>query len=93
MVKRMKTYVHVMVEFDEDGTMLPRSILWEDGRTYGMDRVVNICQSASDVGGNGDRYTIEVSGVQSYLFFERLLTQRGYRIGRWFVEKKQRVGV
>ena len=87
-MERFKTYVSVTVDFREDGTMLPRSIHWEDGRTYEIDRVVHICQTASDVGGNGDRYTIMVNGNQCFLFFESIYPQRDYRFGRWFVERK-----
>ena len=88
MTERTKIYVPVSVDFRDDGTMLPRSIQWEDGRTYCIDRVVHICQAAASVGGNGDRYTIEVNGNQCYLFFESIYPQRDYRIGRWFVERK-----
>ena len=88
MSERTKMYVPVSVDFRDDGTMLPRSIQWEDGRTYHIDRVVHICQAAASVGGNGDRYTIEVNGNQCYLFFESIYPQRDYRIGRWFVERK-----
>ena len=88
MSERIKMYVPVTVDFRDDGTMLPRSIEWEDGQRYQIDRVLHICQSAAVVGGNGDRYTIEVNGKQYYIFFERLLSQKGYRIGRWFVERK-----
>ena len=66
MSERTKMYVPVSVDFRDDGTMLPRSIQWEDGRTYTIDRVVHICQAAASVGGNGDRYTIEVNGNQCY---------------------------
>ena len=30
----LKVYVPVDVEFREDGTMLPRIIVWEDGTKY-----------------------------------------------------------
>lgn len=54
-----KTYVEVVASFREDGLLLPREIVWEDGRRYEIDRVSDIRSGASmKVGGQGDRYTI-----------------------------------
>ena len=68
----IKVYVQVKVDFREDGVMLPRKIIWEDGREYEIDRVTDIRQAAAmRAGGQGDRYTVRIGGQQSYLFFER----------------------
>ena len=84
-----KVYVRVKVDFREDGIMLPRRIVWEDGQEYEIDRVSDIRQAAAmRAGGQGDRYTIFVRGHQSYLFFERSANLTGNCIGRWFVERK-----
>ena len=84
-----KVYVAVNAAFDEDGRMIPKSLVWEDGRRYPIDKVTNICQAAAmKAGGQGDRYTIYVNGIQSYLFFERSTQLTGNVIGRWFVERK-----
>ena len=65
-----KVYVQVNVQFREDGIMLPREIIWEDGVRYEIDRVTDIRQAAAmKAGGQGDRYTIMVHGMQRYLFF------------------------
>lgn len=85
-----KVYVAVRVDFREDGTMLPREITWEDGTKYEIDKVTDIRQAAAlKAGGQGDRYSIQVQGQASYLFFERLASQTGNNIGRWFVERKR----
>ena len=85
----IKVYVQVKVDFREDGVMLPRRIVWEDGREYEIDRVTDIRQAAAmRAGGQGDRYTVRIGGKQSYLFFERSPNQTGNCIGRWFVERK-----
>ena len=85
----IKVYVQVKVDFREDGIMLPRKIIWEDGHEYEIDRVSDIRQAvAMRAGGQGDRYTICVHGKQSYLFFERSPNQTGNCIGRWFVERR-----
>lgn len=88
-VKPPKVYVAVKADFREDGVMLPREITWEDGRKYEIDRVSDIRQAAAmKAGGQGDRYTVMISGHQSYLFFERSAAVSGNNIGRWFVERK-----
>ena len=84
-----KVYVQVNADFNADGVMLPRVLIWEDGEKYLIDRVVDIRQAAArKAGGQGDRYTIEVRGQISYLFFERVPQLTGNVIGRWFVERK-----
>ena len=84
-----KVYVDVKVDFRADGVMLPRTITWEDGRQYDIDKVTDIRQAAAmRAGGQGDRYTIKVCGRQSFLFFERSARLSGPVIGRWFVERK-----
>ena len=83
-----KVYVEVLVDHDANGRMLPREITWEDGMKYPIDKVLDIRQAASRVGGQGDRYTIRVLGKERYLFFERSTNLMGNFIGRWFVERR-----
>ena len=69
--------------------MLPRVVIWEDGKKYVIDRVIDVRQAAArKAGGQGDRFTIEIRGQISYLFFERVPQLTGNVIGRWFVERK-----
>lgn len=89
-VNGAKVYVDVKTEFRKDGIMIPQVITWEDGRTFPIDRVVDIRQAAAPrAGGQGDRYTIQVCGRRSYLFFERNRSLSGNNIGRWFVIRNQ----
>ncbi len=89
MARPIKVYVPVTVDFRADGVMLPRTIIWEDGHEYEIDKVTDIRQAAAmRAGGQGDRYTIFVEGRQSYLFFERSTNLTGSYIGRWFVERR-----
>jgi hypothetical protein len=84
-----KVYVDVTVSIDANGNMMPTQLTWEDGTQYIIDRVINICPAAAmKAGGQGDRYTIKISGKQSYLFFERSAKISGCNLGRWFVERK-----
>lgn len=85
----IKVYVDVDVSMRQDGYMTPKSLVWEDGTRYFIDKVTDIRQAAAmKAGGQGDRYTIIINGRQSYLFFERSTNQSGNVIGRWFVERK-----
>ena len=76
---RKKTYVDVVVEFDVDGRMTPLEIVWEDGRRFAIDRVVEQRRAASlKVGGQGMRYMVEVGGRTTFLYHED---------PAWFVEE------
>jgi hypothetical protein len=83
-----RVYVDVDATFERDGRILPRSLVWEDGCRYEIDRVVGVHPAAARSGGFGDRYTIIVNGRESYLFFERSGELTGARLGRWFVERR-----
>lgn len=84
-----RVYMDVDATFDKDGRILPRALVWEDGRRYEIDRVVGVRPAmAARAGSGGDRYTIIVRGRESYLFFERSAELTGSRLGRWFVERR-----
>ena len=75
-----KVYVDVTARFDADGNILPLSIQWEDGRSFEIDRILDIRPAVSlKAGGCGIRYTCRIRNQQTYLFLEG---------NRWFVEKK-----
>jgi len=79
---RHKHYVEVLSRTDEDGRITPVSIKWDDGRTFEIDRVLDVRQAASlKVGGTGVRYLIRIGHTTTYLFHED---------PRWFVESKVR---
>ena len=85
----VKEYVEVLVEFATDGTMLPRILVWEDGRRYEIDRIKAIQPApARKAGGQGDRYTIVIEGQERYLFFEHNVDYGNERVGKWFVERR-----
>lgn len=87
--KPIKTYVPVEVAFDESGRMLPRMIHWENGKTYEVDRILDIRSApAVRAGGQGDRYTIRMNGHETYLFFEHNTEFGSPILGRWFVERR-----
>lgn len=84
-----KVYVPVIVSYGADGKMRPMRIRWEDGEVYKIDRILDVCPApALKAGGQGDRYTVQIEGKQSYLFYESSTDQRGLGKGRWFVERR-----
>ena len=76
---RNKKYVGVFVLVDESGKKLPKLIKYNDVE-YEIDKVIDVknCMSFK-VGAIGERYTVRVSGKETYLFCEG---------SRWFVEEK-----
>ena len=50
-MEHLKQYVEVIASFREDGLLLPREIIWEDGRRFEIDRVSSVTPAASMVVG------------------------------------------
>ena len=85
----IKVYVDVTARFNSEGVLIPLSLTWEDGEEFEIDRVTDMRLAGAMKGGcQGDRYTIWVRGIQSYLFFERNHSLTGNNLGRWFVERR-----
>lgn len=54
-----------------EGKITPVSFVWDDGRTFEIDRILDARQAASlKAGGFGMRYTIRVRGKQTFLFYD-----------------------
>lgn len=80
---KLKAYVSVTVRFSSLGELTPLNIEWEDGRTYEIDEVMNVCRAASiRAGGAGIRYTVRIGRTITYLFLEEY---------KWFVERRNLV--
>ena len=76
-----KVYVRVLAETDENGNISPKSVMWENGRTYIIDKVTDVRRSyAHKVGGTAMRYTIKIAGKETFLFRDD---------GKWFVESRE----
>lgn len=74
----MAEYLPVVARFETDGTVTPLSFTWPDGRTFAIDRVLDVCQAASrKQGGCGTRYLCRVRGRKILLYREDT---------RWFYE-------
>ena len=81
MAKR-KVYVKVLIMQDENGEIQPLQIVWDDGKSYEVDKVIYRCRASSTkVGGTGMRYTVRISGKETFLYFSE-------DENRWFMEGK-----
>ena len=75
----MKEYVSVTAKFDQDGSLLPLIINWEDGRKFEIDKITDIRFASSlKSGGARVRYTCQSLNHTRYLYLEE---------NRWFIEK------
>jgi hypothetical protein len=73
-----KVIVRVLAEFDEQGKVYPKSLTWEDGRCFVIDRILDVRSAPSlKVGGAGMRYTCRICGHEVYLYQD---------CGQWFME-------
>ena len=80
----LKVYVDVNVDHLADGSILPRFFTWEDGKSYQVDKIIDIRPAASlKAGGAGLRYTVRVKNKETYMFLEE-----DHGVDRWFMERK-----
>ena len=78
-MKYKKKYVEVTARFDTEGRVFPLKILWEDGSSYFIDKILDVRPAASlKAGGAGIRYTCRLNMTEKFLFLEE---------SRWFVEE------
>ena len=83
--RREKCYVEVIADHDVDGRVEPLAVVWEDGRVFGIDRVVEQRYAASmKVGGHGLRYTVVMGGRQRFIWHDD---------AGWYVERIVHDGV
>ena len=74
-----KIFVVVIARHDRQGQIHPEAIIWQDGRLFAIDKVLDVRPAAMLLaGGQGMRYTCDIRGNVRYLFCEN--------DGLWFVE-------
>lgn len=77
----LKTCVCVRAYFNKEGVIIPDLVIWEDGRRFTVDRIVEKRPAASlKGGGSGIRYTCRFGEKQAYLYLDE---------NKWFVDKKR----
>ncbi len=84
--KTERIYVKVSSDFDSTGYMQPKTITWDDGRTFIIEEIKDF-RPAGLTGCSGDCYTVIIQGQEKHLFFERTDPSFSARFGRWFVER------
>ena len=84
--KQERVYVRVSTDFDKTGYMEPRAVMWDDGRTFKIDKVKDF-RPASHYRDDCSRYcfTVMIRGEEKHLFFEPADSTFLSRIGRWYV--------
>jgi hypothetical protein len=75
-----KVYIEINEDRLTDGKILPRSVVWENGVRYAIDRVLDCQRGASRKGGGtGLRYVVLIGEQVTCLWLEG---------ERWFVERR-----
>ncbi len=75
-----KEFVEVIVKYTKQRQQIPLKIIWKNGRTFEIDKVLDIRPAPSlKVGGQGMRYTCRIHGKETYLWHDE---------ESWFVEAK-----
>lgn len=74
-----KTYVDIVAKFNKDGHLTPITIVWEDGRRFDIQKIVDVRQAVSlKAGRSGVRYICKIENQLKTLFLDG---------DKWFVEK------
>ena len=80
MINLCKVIVDVILKHSKEGIITPLMIIWEDGRKFHVDKVLDIRRAASlKAGGYGIRYTCRICNKTTYLWLDHNI---------WFVERK-----
>lgn len=71
--------LNIIVQHLPNGQAIPKTIIWEDGRKFPIDKVLDIRKAAATkCGGIGIRYICKICGKEVAIFDED---------GVWFLEK------
>ena len=74
----MIKYLEVNAKMNADGKVFPFEIIWDNGKVFAIDKIVDVRPLASTKGGGvGLRYLCKIKGKDKILFLS------GYQ---WFIE-------
>ena len=74
----MRKNITVIAKMQDDGKIIPLTILWNNEKSFEIDKVLDIRKKASTKGGGkGLRYTCKILGHERYLWLDDYI---------WFVE-------
>jgi|LSQX01.2.fsa_nt_gb hypothetical protein len=73
-----KIYIGVLAITHPDGSIVPLRLIWPDGRSWEIDRLLDVRPAvARKAGGEGLRFLCRINGHEKELW---------YAHGQWFVE-------
>lgn len=74
----MRKNISILAKMQKNGRVIPQKILWDDGRIFEIDRILDIRNAASTRGGGkGIRYTIRIKNQERYVWLDEYF---------WFIE-------
>lgn len=74
----MIKYIDVIALMSSDGIPKPTEIIWETGKHYLIDKILDTRKKASTKGGGaGLRYLVKIKNTTRYLFLKE---------DKWFIE-------
>lgn len=74
----MIKYITIIAKMQSDGVVLPLKLIWETGKIYEIDKVIDMRKKASTKGGGaGIRYLVKIKNKEKYLFLKDY---------KWFIE-------
>ena len=74
----MRKNITMIAKMQDDGKIIPLTIMWENGKTFNIDKVLDVRKKASTKGGGkGLRYTCKILGQERFLWLDDNI---------WFVE-------
>lgn len=75
-----KKYIKIVAIFNEDGTLTPTNIIWDDNRKFSIDKILNIQKIANlKYGAIGTKYICKVHGKTISIYNEEN--------NKWFIEQ------
>lgn len=82
-----KVYVDVDEERLPCGGVSPRSVIWEDGKRYEIDKILCVCPSILlKTSGYDFRYTVRIGERRTFIYLENSDGKH-----RWFVCRKAKI--
>lgn len=73
-----RRYVSMDVHYTENGKITPTRLYWDDGKSFGIDKVTDIRPGVSlKAGAAGMRYTCIILGKERHIYLSE---------GKWFIE-------
>lgn len=73
----MRKNIKVKAFMNPNGEIVPLSVIWDDGREFEIDRILDVRKAPSKSGGFAIRYEVRISMQVRYLFLDEYV---------WFID-------